>query len=47
VDGAPLTVYVPDHDSPELADWMIVDDRPYELVFSPDLRVGANSQRAL
>lgn len=39
VDGEPLTVYVPDYDTPELADWMIVDDRPYELLFSPDLRV--------
>jgi biotin carboxyl carrier protein len=37
VDGAPLTVYVPDHDHPELADWMLVDGRPYELVMPSDL----------
>jgi biotin carboxyl carrier protein len=37
VDGAPLTVYVPDHDRPELADWMIVDGRPYEMVMPTDL----------
>jgi biotin carboxyl carrier protein len=37
VDGAPLTVYVPDHDRPELADWMLVDGRPYELVMPSDL----------
>lgn len=39
VDGHPLTVFVPDFDSPELVDWMIVDDRPYEFILSPDLRV--------
>lgn len=39
VDGEPRTVFVPDYDNPELADWMIVDDRPYELLFSLDLRV--------
>ncbi len=39
VDGESRTVFVPDYDNPELADWMIVDDRPYELIFSPDLRV--------
>lgn len=39
VDGEQRTVFVPDYDDPELADWMIVDDRPYELNFSPDLRV--------
>ncbi|HAJ35539.1 MAG TPA: acetyl-CoA carboxylase biotin carboxyl carrier protein subunit [Chloroflexi bacterium] len=39
VDGELRTVFVPDYDTPELADWMIVDDRPYELNFSPDLRV--------
>jgi len=37
VDGAPLSVYVPDHDRPELADWMIVDSRPYELLVPADL----------
>ncbi|MDW8441048.1 MAG: biotin/lipoyl-containing protein [Caldilineaceae bacterium] len=39
VDGHPLTVFVPDFDSPELVDWMIVDDRPYEFILSPDLRM--------
>ena len=38
IDGQLLTVYVPDYDNPELADWMIVDDRPYELLFSQDMR---------
>jgi biotin carboxyl carrier protein len=40
VDGHLLTVYVPDYDNPDLADWMIVDDRPYELIFTPDMRAG-------
>ena len=39
VDGEQRTVFVPDYDNPDLADWMIVDDRPYELIFSPDMRV--------
>jgi len=39
VDGELRTVFVPDYDNPALADWMIVDDRPYELLFSPDMRV--------
>ncbi|MFO7633345.1 MAG: biotin/lipoyl-containing protein [Caldilinea sp.] len=39
VDGHTRTVFVPDYDNPDLADWMIVDDRPYELMFTPDLRV--------
>jgi len=39
VDGHPLTVFVPDFDNPELIDWMIVEDRPYEFILSPDLRV--------
>ena len=39
VDGHTLTIFVPDYDRPELADWMIVDDRPYEVLFSRDMRV--------
>ena len=39
VDGHALTIFVPDYDRPELADWMIVDDRPYEVLFSRDMRV--------
>lgn len=39
VAGHMRTVFVPDYDNPDLADWMIVDDRPYELMFSSDLRV--------
>ncbi len=39
VDGETHTVFVPDYDNPNLADWMIVNDRPYELMFSADLRV--------
>ena len=38
VGGQPMTVYVPDYDDPELVDWMLVDNRPYELVLAPDLR---------
>ena len=38
VDGEPTTVYVPDYDDPELVDWMLVDNRPYELVLAQDLR---------
>lgn len=43
VDGEPLTVYVPDAGvatpgSPEAVDWMIVDNRPYEMSFAADLR---------
>jgi acetyl/propionyl-CoA carboxylase alpha subunit len=38
LDGQTLGVYVPDHDTPEAVDWMIVDNRPYELIFGPDLR---------
>ena len=37
VDGETLTVYVPDADTPEAVDWMIVDNRPYEMVFAADL----------
>ncbi len=39
VDGHTRTVFVPDYDNPDLADWMIVDDRPYELLFTSDMRV--------
>ncbi len=38
VDGEPLMVYVPDADTPEAVDWMIVDNRPYEMVFATDMR---------
>ena len=38
VDGEAMGVYVPDYDTPELVDWMIVDNRPYEMVLAPDLR---------
>lgn len=38
LDGASLRVYVPDYATPEFVDWMIVDNRPYELLLSPDLR---------
>jgi biotin carboxyl carrier protein len=31
-------VYVPDYAAPESVDWMIVDNRPYELLLSSDLR---------
>jgi biotin carboxyl carrier protein len=38
LDGESLQVYVPDYATPEAVDWMIVDNRPYELLLSPDLR---------
>lgn len=38
VDGEALTVYVPDAATPDAVDWMIVDNRPYEMVFASDLR---------
>ena len=42
LDGEPFTVYVPDADTPnadtpDAVDWMIVDNRPYEMLFAPDL----------
>jgi len=38
LDGESLTVYVPDAANPEAVDWMIVDNRPYEMIFASDLR---------
>ena len=38
VDDEQMKVFVPDFDDPEIVDWMIVDNRPYELVFASDLR---------
>jgi biotin carboxyl carrier protein len=38
VEGEALTVYVPDAAAPEAVDWMIVDNRPYEMLFAADLR---------
>jgi biotin carboxyl carrier protein len=38
IDGEPFSVFVPDYDYPDNIDWMIVDNRPYEMVFGPDLR---------
>ena len=43
LDGESFTVYVPDAAAPDAAapdvvDWMIVDNRPYEMLFAPDLR---------
>ena len=38
LDGEPLSVYVPDYAAPEAMDRMIVDNRPYELLFAQDLR---------
>lgn len=37
LDGESLTVYVPDAATPDVVDWMIVDDRPYEMIFAADL----------
>jgi biotin carboxyl carrier protein len=37
LNGRSLRVYVPDADTPEMVDWMIVDNRPYELIFGPDM----------
>jgi biotin carboxyl carrier protein len=38
LDGESRQVYVPDFATPETVDWMIVDNRPYELLLGPDLR---------
>jgi biotin carboxyl carrier protein len=38
LDGEPLTVYVPDAQNPDAVDWMIVDNRPYEMILADDLR---------
>lgn len=38
IDDEPLVVYVPDAATPEAVDWMIVDNRPYEMIFASDLR---------
>ena len=43
MEGERLTVYVPDAATPaddgtDAVDWMIVDNRPYEMIFAPDLR---------
>lgn len=38
VDGQARTIFVPDYDKPELADWMIVNDRPYEFLFNREMR---------
>jgi len=37
IDGEACSVFVPDSDYPDNIDWMIVENRPYELVFAPDL----------
>jgi biotin carboxyl carrier protein len=37
LDGESLRVKVPDFVTPEAVDWMIVDNRPYELLFATDL----------
>ncbi len=38
LDGEPLTVYVPDAQNPDGVDWMIVDNRPYEMTLAADMR---------
>ena len=39
VNGQPLTVTVPDLDAPiDQMEWIIVDQRPHEIVIDPDLR---------
>jgi biotin carboxyl carrier protein len=38
IDGEAFSVFVPDYDNPDNIDWMIVENRPYEMVFAPDLR---------
>lgn len=42
LDGEQLSVYVPDAATPDdvpldVVDWMIVDNRPYEMIFAADL----------
>ena len=38
VDGQPMHVYVPDYDKTDYADWMLVDNRPYELNIDDNFR---------
>lgn len=39
VNGQPFTVTVPDLDAPiDQMEWIIVDQRPHEIVIDPDLR---------
>ncbi len=38
VQGRPVRVRLPDHDAPvEQMEWIVVDDKPYEIVFDRDL----------
>ncbi len=38
VDGEPVRVRVPDREAPvEQMEWIVVDDRPYEITFDRDL----------
>ena len=37
VDGVELHVTVPNPDDPASIDWMLVDDRPYEIIAEPEL----------
>ncbi len=38
VDGQPVRVRLPDRDAPvEQMEWIVVDDKPYEIVFDRDL----------
>jgi biotin carboxyl carrier protein len=38
VDGEEVKASVPSLDGPEQMEWIMVDDRPYEIVVDPDLR---------
>lgn len=37
VNGEPVRVFVPESDDPERMEWIIIDDRPYEIVLDRDL----------
>ncbi len=38
VDGQPVRVRIPDREAPvEQMEWIVVDDKPYEIVFDRDL----------
>lgn len=38
IDGEPITVTLPELSAGALPDWVVVDRRPYEVIFDPDLR---------
>ena len=37
IDGAPLQVTIPSAQRPEQMEWIVVDNKPYELIIDPSL----------